>query len=373
MDTFFAPAHRTERRKFKNQLSSIAESSIMNALLETASGVLVVLNEDRQIVALNHHFLEQLGIEDAEQALGLRLGESLSCVHAGKGPAGCGTTEYCLTCGAAIAMMAAIDQNQSDERICALVSDQNGEISDICLQIKARPIKADGQRWILIYARDITKEQFWANLDHVFFHDINNTLTSLYGHLQIADMDHPDDGSIQAIKGAVERLISEVAVQKRFSLHKDQSYTPAPKVVPLSDIRQALGVAIKGHKALKNKKILENWTDPAICLKTDLLLLSRILGNMVINALEATIDGGSIRISVEPSVDAVTFEVWNQTAIPEHFQKRIFQRHFTSKPGPGRGFGTYSMKLFGETCLNSRVWFETSEVLGTCFKIRHPI
>ncbi len=345
----------------------------MNALLKTASGVLVVLNEDRQIVALNHRFLEQLGIEDAEQALGLRLGESLSCIHAGKGPAGCGTTEHCLSCGAAIAMMAAIDHNRPDERTCALVSDQNGEISDICLQIKARPIETDDQRWILIYARDITQEQFWANLDHVFFHDINNTLTALYGHIQMAEMDHPEDGSIQAIRGSIERLVSEVAVQKRFSLHKDQSYTPVLKVVALADIKQALTVAVKGHKALENKKILENWTDPAICIKTDMLLLSRILGNMVINALEATPAGGSIKISVEPSFDAVTFEVWNQAAIPEHFQKRIFQRHFTSKPGTGRGFGTYSMKLFGETCLNSRVWFETSEVLGTCFKIRHPI
>ena len=64
MDTYFAPAERTEKRKFKDQIETISYSPVMNTLLKTMSGLLVVLNEDRQIVALNNAFLDAIGIKD---------------------------------------------------------------------------------------------------------------------------------------------------------------------------------------------------------------------------------------------------------------------------------------------------------------------
>ncbi len=88
MDTYFAPAQRTERRKFTNQIETISHNPIMDALLKIAAGILVVLNEDRQIVALNHAFLKEIGVKDAEEVLGLRLGETLHCVHAFEKPNG---------------------------------------------------------------------------------------------------------------------------------------------------------------------------------------------------------------------------------------------------------------------------------------------
>ena len=139
METYFAPAPKTEPQKIENQLKAISQSQIMDTLLKTSAGILVVLNEDRQIVAMNHSFLENLGINDIQEALGLRLGESLGCIHAYEKPAGCGTTEHCMSCGAAIAMMSAIQDKREDEQICALVSDRDGIVSDICLQVRAEP------------------------------------------------------------------------------------------------------------------------------------------------------------------------------------------------------------------------------------------
>lgn len=39
---------------------------------------------------------------------------------------------------------------------------------------------------------------------------------------------------------------------------------------------------------------------------------------------------------------------------------RIFQRSFSTKGAKGRGLGTYSMKLFGETYLGGQVSFRSS-------------
>jgi len=165
----------------------------MNTLLKTMSGLLVILNEDRQIVAVNHAFLETIGISNPEEVLGLRLGESLRCIYADEGPNGCGTTPYCVTCGAIIAMMAAIVEDKMDERICALTSEKDGKTHDMSFLVQAQPVKIDGRRWILIFAQDITLQQFWINLEHIFFHDINNILTALNGISQLHFMNLPED------------------------------------------------------------------------------------------------------------------------------------------------------------------------------------
>ena len=120
MRTYFAPEQRTEIRKFKNQISLISHSPIMKTLLKTMTGLMVVLNEDRQIVALNYEFLSAIGFPDPEGVLGLRLCESLSCIHSEEEPAGCGTTRFCRSCGAAIAMMSSITSDECDEQICVL-------------------------------------------------------------------------------------------------------------------------------------------------------------------------------------------------------------------------------------------------------------
>ena len=351
----------------------VNQSPVMDVLLQASEGILVVLNQDRQIIAMNHAFLEELGLTNIQEALGLRLGESLGCIHAFDKPNGCGTTEHCMTCGSAIAMMTAINDRREDEQICALVSDRKGIVSDICLQVKAKPITVDGNEWILFYAQDVTQQQFWLNMDRVFFHDINNTLTALYGNIQLLEMEAPENEEISSIRNTIERLVREIAIQKDFSHHRDATYSPAQTPVPLSQVKKDLDAVVSGHKASFNREITASWPEQDLVLETDTLLLSRILGNMVINALEATPRQGKIRISVTGSQDEeVSFRVWNQAFIPVPLQKRIFQRYFSSKDGSGRGLGTYSMKLFGETYLNGKISFTSTKTEGTVFTFTLP-
>ncbi len=372
MDTYFAPAKRTEKRKFINQVETISHNPIMDTLLKTASGLLVVLNEDRQIVALNHAFLEELGIKDAEEALGLRLGESLRCVHAFKKPNGCGTTESCLSCGAAIAMMAAIVDDKTQEQVCALLSDKNGALTNTCLLIKAHPIKLENYRWILMYAQDVTRQHFWINLERIFFHDINNILTSLYGNIQLLEINLPENEEVISLKTGFERIMREIELQKIFSLHKQEGINVTQSKVRLYDIRKETLLIFKRHKSSAGKEIIEEWPEQDIIIHTDLILLSRILGNMIINAFEASDKNETIYLKTFVTTDHVSWEVRNNTCIPPEIQKRIFQKHFSTKPGAGRGMGTYSMKLFGETYLNGRVSFTSSKTDGTVFTIRLP-
>jgi signal transduction histidine kinase len=93
---------------------------------------------------------------------------------------------------------------------------------------------------------------------------------------------------------------------------------------------------------------------------------------MIINAFEATERGGTIRLGVEQTNTEMTFSVWNQRAIPPEQQLRIFQRNYSTKAESGRGLGTYSMKLFGETYLGGKVDFVSTEADGTTFRLTLP-
>ena len=372
MDTYFAPAERSDVRVFRQQVESVSNSPVMNALLDTMAGLLVVLNEDRQIVALNHSFLVSLGIDDPEKVLGLRLGESLNCEHAHDKPAGCGTTIHCTTCGAAIAMMTAINENRTDERVCAMTVIQDGAKHDISLLIRTHALTVEDQRWILVIAQDVTQQQFWANLESVFFHDINNILSSLSGYGQILAMDLPDKKEVRKINESIERLQNEMSLQRSLSSRKDGKYVPRKSKSSTNRIKQETSLIVQRHPAVNGRKIDAMWPEENIRLTTDALLASRVLGNMIINALEASDESGTVRLTtlVEPS--HLTWEVWNSGFIPADIQKRIFQRHFSTKADFGRGLGTFSMKLFGERYLKGNVSFTSSKTDGTTFRFRLP-
>jgi sensor histidine kinase regulating citrate/malate metabolism len=65
--------------------------------------------------------------------------------------------------------------------------------------------------------------------------------------------------------------------------------------------------------------------------------------------------------------------VRNTGTIPADVARRIFQRHFSTKDGQGRGLGTYAMKLFGEEFLDGSVDFSSTAEDGTVFTLTLPV
>jgi nitrogen-specific signal transduction histidine kinase len=373
METYFAPAERTERRLFCNQVESISNSPIMSTLLKATGGLLVVLNEDRQIVGLNDAFLLALGISESASVLGMRLGETLDCIHAAENPHGCGTTPHCMTCGAAIATMGAINDNQVSEKTCALSAEKDGVALEMYLSIRAQPMKIDDSRWILIFAQDITHQHSLSTLEHIFFHDINNILTALLGSSDMLAREMPDQRRPQHILNAAKRLCAEVALQRFLSNQKDCSNLLNLSQVTISDIHEEVELLLYDHQNALNRKLEQKWPDEDITVRTDIHLISRVLGNMLLNALEATAEEGTVRLTTTVNDTDIMWEVWNDAYIPPEVQLRIFQKHFSTKASMGRGMGTHSMKLLGEKYLNGAVTFSSTLEAGTTFQFRHPL
>ncbi|MBN2311242.1 MAG: PAS domain-containing protein [Candidatus Hydrogenedentes bacterium] len=372
MDSYFASPERASDQELAAEISLVSKNPVMSGLLHSISGLLAVLDEHRQIVAVNDSFLAMLGIDDPAQALGLRPGEAVQCIHAHDEAAGCGTGRLCASCGAAIAIVASLGEDRPVERICALSTRRGAKSVDMALLVRSCPIRIAGKRFLLLFLQDITHQQQRAALERAYFHDINNMLNMLMAASELLVDDVPSELS-EAIHRASVRLSREVAIQRCLTETESCTYQPMWHEFTAGQVLEELRLFFLNHPAAQGKSIDFPGQPPAVTFTTDIALLLRVLCNMVINALEATTEGGRIRIWAERQGDSVSFCVWNDQEIPPDVAGRVFQRNFSTKEQAGRGVGTYSMKLFGEDVLGGQVAFTTGKDEGTVFRFTYRL
>lgn len=371
MNTLYAPAERTTSAALDEEIAQVSSSPVVTELLQVTNSLLAILDERRQIVTANVAFLNALGVEDAQAVLGMRPGEALGCVHAREDPAGCGTTRYCATCGAAVAIVAGLSGDEPVERKCAISVRRDGWSRDIALRVHAQAIRLQGQRYILLFLQDISEEERRAALERTFFHDINNLLGMLVPACDLLEEEQPSRLT-RIIRTAAVRLSKELHVQQCLSGDPSGLGTVTSQEGFTRQVLADVDAFYEHHPAVRGKRLEVSRNGPEATFRTDLSLLLRVLCNMVTNALEATAADGVAKVWAESDGRQVTFLVWNAQEIPADVAARIFQRNFSTKSQAGRGIGTYSMKLIGEQILGGQVRFTTSREAGTTFRFSLP-
>jgi len=120
------------------------------------------------------------------------------------------------------------------------------------------------------------------------------------------------------------------------------------------------------------KQLVLDSASPNISVCSDVRLVQRILVNMIKNALEASRAGDVVRLGCLAAPDGgVTFWVQNPSVMAQETRLRVFEKGFSTK-GRGRGFGTYGMRLFAETCLGGHIRFTSEPGQGTVFSLDLP-
>ena len=185
MTVTFAPADKVAPEELQQEIERVSSNPVMSGLLQSIGGLLAILNEHRQLIALNTAFLELLGIEDAHLALGLRLGEALGCIHAHDGPGHtCGSTRYCSTCGAAIAIIKSLE-GSADCKECRMMRLAHGAEVPLDLQIFTRPVDLNGMSLTAVFALDVSHEKRLAYLNRTFHHTLVKHLKENFMHIMM--------------------------------------------------------------------------------------------------------------------------------------------------------------------------------------------
>ncbi len=373
--THFAPAERLDDTHLQEELRAVGGHPLLDTLLIATGSLLAVLNEHRQILALNERLLAFLGLGSAETVLGLRLGEALACPHSEEMAGGCGTSRFCRTCGAAIAQVAALEHRQTAERICCLEVTHAGVPSDLFLRVRVTPFAIEDRQLLLLFIEDITQQQQAALIERAFQHDLANTLASLLGasEMLIADTRTSQATDAVEVHRLVRRVVREIDLQRKLASANHAELRAAARPLRLGTLGAELRDVLVHHPSSTGKRTVFRFTAEDFEFVSDATLLLRVLGNMAINALEATPVGGEIQIQCDPGPGGIDFAVWNQTPIPPEVALRIFQRNFSTKGTFGRGLGTFSMKLIGERLLGGRVSFDSAPGAGTTFRFRLPL
>ncbi len=335
---------------------------------------MLVLNEHRQIVACNRRAAEWLQATEPTW-LGARPGEVFDCVHADVGPDGCGTGPFCITCGAVQAILESQDFSRQVVRECRVLCKGSRGVQALDLKVLATPVEVQGIRFIICAIYDISQSKRIALLNRLFFHDMLNAAGGIEGYAaMLADELHErlaDDFPLRRLQDLASTLIEDLRA------HRDLMYAESGDLVPevsafrVGQLLAELQALYQSHPAAHHRTIrLEEVWDGV--LETDRRLLARVLGNMLKNALEATPEGGTVSVGCKGSTEEAAFWVRNPGVIPHEVQLQIFHRFFSTKGEPGRGIGTYSMKLLAEGYLGGRVEFTSTESDGTVFTVTIP-
>ena len=158
VETYFAKPERADGVELYSEMKSVYQDSIVTGLLHSVDGILAVLNEERQIIALNRGFEALIGIDDPYEALGLRPGEALRCIHADEGPHGCGTSKHCPTCGATNAIVSSLETEEPVERHGTLHVMKDGGLIDYGINVRSHPVHVDSRRLLVLTLRDVAVE-----------------------------------------------------------------------------------------------------------------------------------------------------------------------------------------------------------------------
>ncbi len=368
LKTYFAPAERASKEEVRQAWQKVLEAGLVSSVLDIMPDPAVILNVQRQIVAINRQMVKEMGFSSREEALGCRPGELFGCYEASHAPNGCGTGTGCRYCGLLGTVLKANQPNMETEGECSIRL-ESGKAMDYYVLAATREI--DDLSVVFVGLRDLSAEKRRKMLERTFFHDILNTAGGIKGFMALLGEDElhePDRNYKAAIKELSGVLVEEIHSYRQLIQAEDDTLVLHETTISSRKLLKNLQLLYQNHVVGKGKTIrILPFEDRR--LFTDLSLLRRILANMLKNALEAIKDGEEVTLDVRDSPDFVEFRVANPGVIPEKVRAQVFHRSFSTK-GADRGLGTYSMKLLGERYLGGEVFFESTPETGTVFCFR---
>ena len=374
--SFYDTPFRSTISEIEKQKLVVNEYTIIKILLDALPNAAVLLNSNRQIIAFNKTAKSILTPDKNDQIEGRRVGEAVNCIHAFEMPAGCGTSKFCEECGAGKCNKYTRETLQSCSNECRITTKIGDIESSLDLRVHTSIVELDKNLFTFFTIEDTQDEKRRKVLERIFFHDVLNTATAVFGISEIIK----DSESLDVVNefkemmyNSSEQLVKEIQTQRDLINAEQGSLSINKELKSVNEILSSAFDMYKSSMLSKGKNYTCIFENNEFRVSTDFVLIVRSLGNLIKNALEATDLNGSVKVFSQKDDHFISFSVFNDKVIPENIQLQIFQRSFSTKAISGRGIGTYSVKLLVEQYLNGKVYFNSNNEIGTIFTLEIPL
>ncbi|HVI30354.1 cell cycle histidine kinase CckA [Hansschlegelia sp.] len=218
-------------------------------------------------------------------------------------------------------------------------------------------------------------------------HDFNNVLTAIIGYSDLLLANHrPTDPSFQDIM-QIKQNANRAASLVRQLLAFSRRQTLRPQVIALGDVLAELRMLLSRLVGEKVKLELVHGRDLWL-VKADLNQFEQVIINLVVNARDAMVDGGSVTIRTRnvaaaeapglghfelPAADYVMIDVEDTgPGVPPEIIDKIFEPFFSTKE-VGKGTGLGLSTVYGIVKQTDGFVFALSEPgRGATFRILLP-
>lgn len=211
------------------------------------------------------------------------------------------------------------------------------------------------------------------NLENIFFHDVLNVIGSIRGAAELLlEHDPADKRELYGIiLEAADQTLDEINTQKTMAEMENHDLRAEFTPVEARSILEQVLERYQHHKTCRQRVVELDAGSEAVLFVSDPALLTRVLGNMLKNALEAVEAGERVTAGCSATRGGVEFWVHNPGVIPAEVRQELFRRTVSTK-GRGRGLGTYSIRVLSDH-LKGNVSFSSSEAEGTTFRVWYPL
>jgi signal transduction histidine kinase len=204
-------------------------------------------------------------------------------------------------------------------------------------------------------------------------HEINNPLLGILSHLELERKTASTDE-----RPEIDQCI-EAAKRISVTLRSLMNYArPGPLVLSKLNLHRLVTdtLAFLQHQPMLHGRILENLVPVGLpAIRVDANQLSQVLMNLLLNAAQATEEGGRITVSAVqlPGADTIQIRIADTgCGIAPDILPHIFEPFFTTKRGKGTGLGlsisqAYIRSHDGEIAVDSKLH------TGTTVSVTLPI
>jgi nitrogen fixation/metabolism regulation signal transduction histidine kinase len=220
------------------------------------------------------------------------------------------------------------------------------------------------------------KETAWREMAKQVAHEIKNPLTPMKLTLQqLENALQSGDLSMDKAKKSVGVLLKQVEILNSISISFStfaNMPAPSPQVV---DLWQLLSGSVMLFDAADEGSVRLLPVGRALKVSVDPISFSRVVSNVIINALQSKRDGQedfgvSIDLSEKANYAVIAVRD-NGKGMSQEVQEKIFEPHFTTKKS-GSGLGLAMAKQI-VTQAGGRIGFESVLNQGTTFLIELPL